>query len=86
MSLSRRLYPWRKDNLRLGLGRGRRNLKFGNEGGERGAVNIHDLRLGRLDRPGNPEHTNMKNYNDHDRRKGKVDNIRDFHVILWKVL
>jgi hypothetical protein len=28
----------------------------------------------------------MKNYNDHDRCKGKVDNIRDFHVILWKVL
>jgi hypothetical protein len=28
----------------------------------------------------------MKNYNHHNGCKGKVDNIRDFHVILWKVL
>jgi hypothetical protein len=83
----RRLYPWRKDNnLRLGLGRDRRSLELRNEGGERGAVDIHDLRLGRLDRPGNPEYSNMKNYNHHNGCKGKVDNIRDFHVILWKVL
>jgi hypothetical protein len=82
LALGRWLYPRRKDYRGLELG----SLKLRNEGGKGRAVYIHDLRLRRLDHSGNPEHSNMKNYNDHDCCKGKVYNIGDFHVILWKVL
>jgi hypothetical protein len=83
LALGRWLDPRREDYLGLGLGLELGSLKIRNEGGKGRAVYIHDLRLGRLDHPGNPEHSNMKNYNHHNGCKSKVYNIRDLHELFY---